>query len=333
MTGRRLLSQLALAGAIACVAIWLAFNSDKFDPARVEGAVLSLGVWAPVGHVVLFALGTIVFLPGAIFGLAGGLLFGPLWGTILNLAGATLGAVAAFIVGRFVAADWVRGRAGPYLQRLVDGVEAEGWRFVAFVRLVPLFPFNLTNYALGLTRISLRDYVATSVICMLPGTLAYAWLGHAGREAAAGNGAAIRYGLLAMAVLAAVAFLPRLVGRLRSNKAVDWVEADELAARLERADGVALVDVRGPDEFRGPLGHIPAALNVPLGELPERLSELSRLKGSPLVVVCRTDKRSASAATVLREAGFRHVQVLRGGMECWNRQGLPVDDRVGAGST
>lgn len=218
MTTRRLLSRLALVGIIAGAAIWLAFNLDKLDPSLVESAVRDLGPWAPAGHVVLFALGTIVFLPGAIFGLAGGLLFGPLWGTILNLAGATLGATAAFLVGRFVAADWVRGLAGPHLQRLIDGVDAEGWRFVAFVRLVPLFPFNLTNYALGLTRISLGDYVLSSAICMLPGTLAYTWLGYAGREAAVGNAAAIRYGLLALAVLAAVAFLPRLIRRLRDTR-------------------------------------------------------------------------------------------------------------------
>ncbi len=334
MTGRRHLSRLALAGVIAGAAIWLALASDKLDPALVEGTIRDLGAWAPAGHVVLFALGTIVFFPGAVFGLVGGLLFGPLWGTILNLAGATLGATAAFLVGRFVAADWVRGRAGPRLQRLVDGVEAEGWRFVAFVRLVPLFPFNLTNYAFGLTRISLRDYVVASAICMLPGTLAYTGLGYAGREAAAGNATAIHYGLLALAVLAAIAFLPRLVGHLRSNKSVDWVEVDELAARLEeRADSVVLVDVRSPDEFRGPLGHIPAASNLPVGELAGCLNELSELRESPLVVVCRTDKRSASAASLLRDAGFRDVRVLRGGMERWNQQGSPVDDRLCAGST
>jgi uncharacterized membrane protein YdjX (TVP38/TMEM64 family)/rhodanese-related sulfurtransferase len=332
MTARRL-SRLALVGVIAGTAIWLALDAGKLDPARVEAAVRDLGAWAPIGHVVLFALGTIVFFPGAIFGLAGGLLFGPLWGTILNLAGATLGATAAFLVGRFVAAGWVRDRAGPHLQRLVDGVEAEGWRFVAFVRLVPLFPFNLTNYALGLTRISLRDYVAASVICMLPGTLAYTWLGHAGREAAAGNATAIRYGLLALAALATMAFLPRLIRRLRSDRNVDWIEVEELAVRLKRADRVAIVDVRGPDEFRGPLGHIPAAANMPVGELPGRMSELNDLKASPLVVVCRTDKRSANAAALLRDAGFRDVQVLRGGMERWNRQGLPVDDVVAVGPT
>lgn len=218
MTRARSLPRLALGAAIAGAAILLWLHRDTIDSAAFESGVRDLGAWAPAGHVVLFALGTILFLPGAIFGLAGGLLFGPLWGTVFNLCGATLGATAAFLVGRYLAADWMRRRAGPRLQRLVDGVEAEGWRFVVFVRLVPLFPFSLSNYALGLTRISLKDYVVASAAGMLPGTVAFTWLGHAGREVAAGNATAIRYALLALALLAAVAFLPRLIRRLRPRR-------------------------------------------------------------------------------------------------------------------
>jgi uncharacterized membrane protein YdjX (TVP38/TMEM64 family)/rhodanese-related sulfurtransferase len=274
---------------------------------------------------VLFALATILFVPGAIFGLLGGVFFGPFWGTALNLVGATLGATAAFLVARYVAADWVRRKASRRLDRLITGVEAEGWRFVAFVRLVPLFPFNLTNYALGLTRISLKHYVLASLACMVPGTMAYTWLGHAGREAAAGNTAAIRYGLIALALLAAITFLPRLVRRLRGQEQPKWIEVDELASLLKEGPSIALIDVRGVDEFTGPLGHIADAANLPVGELPKRLAEINALKERPVILVCRTDKRSATAATLLRNAGFRDVGVLRGGMEQWNQKGLPVD--------
>jgi rhodanese-related sulfurtransferase len=212
---------------------------------------------------------------------------------------------------------------------LVTGVEAEGWRFVAFVRLVPLFPFNLTNYALGLTRISLQHYVLASLVCMVPGSVAYTWLGHAGREAAAGNTAAIRYGLIALALLAAIAFLPRLVRRLRGPEQPRWIEVNELASRLKGGPGIAVIDVRGPDEFNGPLGHIADASNMPVGELPKRLVEIDALKDRPVILVCRTDKRSATAGTLLRDAGFRDVGVLRGGMEQWNQKDLPVERRAG----
>jgi uncharacterized membrane protein YdjX (TVP38/TMEM64 family) len=246
--------RLVLGLLVAALAVWLAFNRDRLDPALIESAIHDLGLLAPLGHVVLFALGTILFVPGAIFGLLGGALLGPLWGAVLNLTGATLGATAAFIVARYAAADWVRRKLGGRLDRLIVEVEAEGWRFVAFVRLVPLFPFNLTNYALGLTRISLKHYVLASLVCMMPGAVVYAWLGHAGREAAAGNTAAIRYGLIALALLAAITFLPRLVRRLRGQAQPKWIYVDELASLLKEGPGIALVDVRGADEFTGPLG-------------------------------------------------------------------------------
>jgi len=152
---RKVIPRLAIAVVVAVVALWLALNRDRLDPAVVQATVRDLGLLAPVAHVVLFAVGTVVFVPGALFGVVGGMLFGPAWGTLLNLLGATLGATVAFLLARSVAQDKIRQRAGAKLDRLMAGVEAEGWRFVAFVRLVPRFPFNLLKYALGLTRLSL----------------------------------------------------------------------------------------------------------------------------------------------------------------------------------
>jgi uncharacterized membrane protein YdjX (TVP38/TMEM64 family) len=327
MTRVALLPRLLLAVVIASAAIWLALNRDRLDPTLIESAVRDLGLLAPLAHVLLFAIATILFVPGLIFGLAGGALFGPLLGTILNLAGATLGATAAFLIARYLAADWVRSKAGLRLDRLITGVEAEGWRFVAFVRLVPLFPFNLSNYALGLTRIPLTHYVLASLVCMAPGTLAFTWLGYAGREALDGNDTAIRYGLLALALLAAIALLPRLVRRLRRGATPQWIEVEELSARIKDS-GLAVIDVRGPDEFAGDLGHIGGALNLPVGELPTRLTEINALKEQPVILVCRTDKRSANASALLSDAGFRDVRVLRGGMVEWNRNGRQVEGRT-----
>jgi uncharacterized membrane protein YdjX (TVP38/TMEM64 family)/rhodanese-related sulfurtransferase len=327
MTPAALLPRLLIGLVIAGAAIWLALGRDRLDPALIEGTVRDLGVLAPLAHVLLFAVATILFAPGMIFGLAGGALFGPLLGTILNLAGATLGATAAFLIARYLAADWARSKAGPRLDRLIAGVEAEGWRFVAFVRLVPLFPFNLTNYALGLTRIPLTHYVLATLVCMAPGTAAYTWLGHAGREALAGNKTAIRYGLIALALLAAIAFLPRLARQLRRATQPRWIEVEALAAQL-KGGGVAVIDVRGPDEFAGDLGHIANASNLPVGELQNRLTEIDALKEGPIILVCRTDKRSANASALLRDVGFHDVRVLRGGMIEWNRRGLPVEGRT-----
>jgi rhodanese-related sulfurtransferase len=127
-------------------------------------------------------------------------------------------------------------------------------------------------------------------------------------------------------LLAAIAALPRLIGRLRESFA--WIEPDELKRRLDCDEGVAVIDVRGADEFTGPLGHISTARNIPVTELDSRLAELAGLERGPIVLVCRTDKRSATAARALRAAGFMQIKVLRRGMEHWNEAGLPVEGRA-----
>ena len=314
---------LLLLGIVAAIA-WVAVNRDRLDIEAFDAWLSGLRLLAPLAYLAFYAVGTVAFLPGALFALAGGALFGPVWGSLLNLVGATIGASIAFLIARYLAGDWVAARSGGRLKRLIEGMEAEGWRFVAFVRLLPLFPFNLTNYALGLTRIRFPSYVVTSFVCMAPGAIAYTWLGHAGREALAGDASAIRYGLLALGLLAAVAFLPRLIRRLRGDQN-RWIDSSALADRLCDG-GITIVDVRGPDEFTGPLGHIDTALNIPLGELSGRLTEISAFQALPVIVVCKTDKRSASAASALSEAGFGDVSVLRGGMEQWNRDGRPIEN-------
>lgn len=326
MSMRRILPRLALALLLVAAAAWAAIHRDQLNLATLDAWLGSLGLWAPLAYVILYALATVAFVPGLIFALAGGALFGPLWGSLWNLMGATFGATLAFLIARYIAGDWVARKAGGLLKRVIDGVDAEGWRFIAFVRLVPLFPFNLSNYVLGLTRIPLHHYVIATFVCMMPGAVAFTWLGHAGRGALTGEADTVRYGLLALGLLAAIALLPRLIARLRGS--FTWIEANDLKRRLEGGETLTVIDVRGPDEFTGPLGHLAAARNIPVAALASRSAELAGLEQSPIVLVCRTDKRSAAAAQTLRAAGFRQVSVLRRGMEQWNAAGLPVDGRT-----
>ena len=97
MTSRIVLPRLLLGLALVAGSLWLVLYRNQLDPALIENAMRTLGPWGPAAHVVLFALGTVLFVPGILFALAGGMLFGPVWGTILNLTGATLGATAAFL--------------------------------------------------------------------------------------------------------------------------------------------------------------------------------------------------------------------------------------------
>lgn len=189
----------------------------QFNVTALESWLVGAGVMAPLLFIGIYALSTVLCLPGSVLAIAGGVLFGPIWGTFYNLTGATIGATLAFLVARYLASDLVSRKTGGRLKQLVEGVEAEGWRFVAFVRLVPLFPFNLLNYALGLTRIRLFHYVVTSYVCMLPGAIAYTYLGYAGRNAVMGGEGMIQKGFLALGLLALVAFLPRFINRLRKK--------------------------------------------------------------------------------------------------------------------
>jgi rhodanese-related sulfurtransferase len=100
-----------------------------------------------------------------------------------------------------------------------------------------------------------------------------------------------------------------------------WMDAETLSSQLATGTAPLVIDVRGPDEFTGPLGHIEGAQNVPLPELSRHVTALVA-NGKPLVTVCKTDRRSAAAAEQLRAAGAADVTVLRGGMERWRALGL-----------
>ncbi len=209
---RMLLLALIVAGIGAAI-----LYREHFDAQLLAQWIEDAGAAGPLLFILIYAAGTVVFLPGSVMTLAGGALFGPVLGTLYNLIGATIGATLAFLLARYLASDWVEQKTGGRLNRLKEGVEQEGWRFVAFVRLVPLFPYNLLNYALGLTRLRLTHYIIASFLFMLPGALAYTYLGYAGREAITGGEGLIQKGLLALALLAMAAFLPRMINMWRHS--------------------------------------------------------------------------------------------------------------------
>ena len=314
-TTLRLALMLILGAAIATA---FAFRAD-LTPVALQARLDAFGVWAALVFMAIYAVATVLFLPGSVFALAGGALFGPVLGTVYNLGGATIGATIAFLVARYLAADWVAEKSGPRLKNLLAGVDGEGWRFIAFTRLVPLFPFNLLNYALGLTRIGPVAYVLATSICMIPGAIAYTYLGYAGREAIAGTEGAIQKGLLALGLLAAVAFLPRLAKRLRKPASIS---VSDLNRRLHTDEKLLLLDVRDEADFRGEHGHIAGAVNIPLSALLARLPELEDYRDCSVAVMCFTDKKSKSALSVLKSRGFTGALLVEGGMKDWNRLGL-----------
>jgi len=191
-------------------------------------AVAHLGPWGPVLFIALYILACLLFLPGAPLTLGAGALFGVAKGFFLASTAATLGACAAFLAGRTLARGWVARRlAGdPRLRALDAAVGREGWKIVGLCRLSPLLPFNLLNYAFGLTDVRFRDYALASWIGMMPGALMYVYLGAlAGDLAGLGGAGAQRspaewalFGLGLAATVAVALLVARLAREELSRK-------------------------------------------------------------------------------------------------------------------
>ena len=157
-------------------------NSSGFNPQQLLRNALQwvddLGAIAPIAFIIIYIIATVAFLPGSILTLGGGVLFGVFQGSIYVFLGATIGATLAFLVGRYLARGWISQKiAGNQKFSAIDkAVGKDGLKIVLLTRLSPIFPFNLLNYGLGVTGVSLKDYVLGSV-GMIPGTIMYVYIG------------------------------------------------------------------------------------------------------------------------------------------------------------
>jgi len=144
------------------------------DPEKLRALIQSWGLLGPLFYMLIYTLAPCLFLPGLPLTIAGGILFGPVWGVVYTIIGATAGACLAFLVSRYLAGSWISAKlTGPRWRSLHQNVETHGWKIVAFTRLIPLFPFNLLNYAFGLTRIKFLHYAVATALCMLPACIAF----------------------------------------------------------------------------------------------------------------------------------------------------------------
>ena len=146
---------------------------EYLDKETLQSWIQGFGAWGPIVFILIYSIAPSLFLPGLPITVAAGLAFGPLYGTIFAITGATIGASLAFLVARYFAREQIENLVSGKLKAIDEGVEKKGWIFVAVTRLIPLFPFNLLNYAFGLTKIKFSHYVIASFIFMLPGCVAY----------------------------------------------------------------------------------------------------------------------------------------------------------------
>lgn len=177
------LKKWLLAGVILLIVVAFGFGDPKGWLNTLIAEVEKLGPWGPVVFMTAYVVATVLMVPGSALTLAAGTLFGVASGTAFVSVASTLGAAAAFLVGRFLARDAISAKiAGkPSFSALDRALGKQGWKIVALARLSPVFPFALLNYAFGLTRVKFAHYVLASWIAMLPGTLLYVYLGSLAR--------------------------------------------------------------------------------------------------------------------------------------------------------
>ena len=192
--------------------------------------IRGLGIYGPIALGLAYVAACVLFVPGFLLTLGAGALFGVVTGTITVSIASTCGAAAAFLIGRYFARDAVSDRVARYPAfEAIDGAVAkEGWKIVGLVRLSPIFPFNVVNYAFGLTRVSLRDYVLASWAGMLPGTVLYVYIGSLiGDIAALGSGTRARtplewafYAFGLVATIAVTVYVTRVARRALADTIV-----------------------------------------------------------------------------------------------------------------
>jgi uncharacterized membrane protein YdjX (TVP38/TMEM64 family) len=173
---RLLFLSIALALSLLIVATRSSYIQEFLRTVLMR--IEDLGIWGPVAFIATYNLATIMFIPGSVLTLGGGVIFGLWRGSIYVFVASTLGATFAFLIGRYLSRDRVVKymQSHPKFQALDRAVSQEGLKIVFLTRLCPLLPFNLLNYALGITQVSLKDYVLGS-FGMVPGTILYVYSG------------------------------------------------------------------------------------------------------------------------------------------------------------
>jgi uncharacterized membrane protein YdjX (TVP38/TMEM64 family) len=165
---------------------------------------------APLIFIVAHILASLLFVPRTLLAIAAGLIWGMWWGVLYTMAGGIGGALAGFLLARYLNAGWIVPENLPKFGHLLSRMERGGWRMVAFLRLVPVMPHTPVNYAFGLTRVGIGDYLAGTSLGLIPMTVFYVDVGAAGDKVVSGEGGWVVPTLIGVAALGLSILLPRM---------------------------------------------------------------------------------------------------------------------------
>ena len=348
---------LAALALLGLALLWRAMPASDWVDQEILPWIERLGAWGYVGFTVVYATSVVLMAPGSALTLASGYLFGPLIGALLATASATLGASIAFLIARKVARGPVRRRVEADRRfRAVDQAVAErGAWVVLLLRLSPIVPFNLLNYAMGLTSVRFGSFVLASVFGMLPGAAAYAFIGASAGARRPGDLGWGWWAFLVVSTLLTVGVLARIAAQalarasdetetgtelgiesdpshepLHSSKDPSMTQVtdvrrwspEDLRRRLDEGESLVVLDVREDDERRYstiPLPPIVEDLHIPIGHVSNELDAIRQaVTGRSLVIYCHHGIRSLATARWLAEQGLLDVINLEGGIDAWS---------------
>ncbi len=215
---------LITVGIVAAVYLALRYYGVT-DEIRLENVpkiktwVASFGKIAPLIYIGLYLVSTVFFLPGSPVTVLAGFVFGPLWGVFYASVASIISVSVAFLIARYVARDLVEGwvKDNAQFRKIDEQVEEQGWRILMLTRLVPIFPFNLQNYAYGLTSIRFSTYVLVSAIFMLPGTAVFVQFGGAFVSGEGNIWKTLLYLGIAGVLMLLLSLIPRLLQKYQTK--------------------------------------------------------------------------------------------------------------------
>lgn len=200
------------------------YLGNVIDIKSVQSFVRQAGPWAPLLYMSCYLIGPTVFFPASLLSMTGGVLFGPFWGSLYTICSATVGATIPFLVTRRFGRKPLEKLLSKSMnfdeqfKAFEQSVAQQGWKYVAFTRLVTVFPFLILNYTFGLTKVSLWTYVWASFVFMLPGTFMFNYMGYAGSEALAGGSGLMTKITIAVGCFILLSALPGLVKHFQNRK-------------------------------------------------------------------------------------------------------------------
>lgn len=309
-----LIRWLAIGLLVIAVFLFMGGLPVREGISAMEGFILDLGIWGMVIYALVYAVATVLLLPGFPLTVAAGAIFGPLWGgwgllwgTLTVAVGANLGAAMALLIGRYLARDkvarWAQNNAR--FKAVDRAIETGGWKIVAMLRLSPAIPFNLQNYLYGLTGIRFWTCVLTSVVAMLPGTFLYVYIGYIGRigaEAAAAGGEDtanlgkyIMLGLGLVATVLVTVYITKAAKRALEQQTDIEATADDMTPKQDTPQ--AAETTQAPASLRGPLIWLAIALlALVLSACARVTGVMDGLFGPPAVTMAETYTEDGEAA-------------------------------------